>query len=211
MKIALIDASPKAKDSNSAYLLSELKQLIKEQADIFEFSVHPGSRYLEQFSAVCACNALVFAFPLYVDGIPSHLLRFLEELQAYLNSGEPKDITVYAVVNCGFCEGRQNRLAIELMKNWCRRAGLSWGQGLATGAGEMLGGMQEVPLGHGPKKNLGKALGALAENTLKCQGGESIFSSPNLPQFAFVLLAHAAWRRQARRNGLTKKDLFKKL
>ena len=210
MKIALFNATPKVKDGNSAYLLRELKQLTKERAAILEFSVNPAAQPLGQFAAICDCDALVFAFPLYVDAIPSHLLRFLESFQAYLNAEGPKDIMVYAVVNCGFCEGRQNYLAIDLMKNWCRRAGLIWGQGLGTGAGEMLGGMQEVPLGHGPKKNLGKAFGTLAENILKRVGGNSMFISPNLPRFVFVPLAHAGWRQQARRNGLTKKDLFRK-
>ena len=81
----------------------------------------------------------------------------LHQLEEYLVTNK-KEITVYAVVNCGFYEGRQNSLAIAMMENWCHRAGLRWGQGLGIGAGGMLAGIRNVPLGSGPKKNLGRAL-----------------------------------------------------
>lgn len=210
MRIAMINGSPKVKESNSQYLLTELKKLVEEHSEILELTIKKSSLRTEEFDALYACDALVFAFPLYVDGIPSHLLHFLVEFQNYFNSKESKPITVYALMNCGFYEGTQNHLAIEMMKNWCQRAGLAWGQGVGTGAGEMLGPIKSVPLGKGPKKNLGKALNALAENILNGAGGENIFISPNFPRFAFKFSAHLWWNSQARTNGLTKRDLSKK-
>jgi hypothetical protein len=73
------------------------------------------------------CNVLVFAFPLYVDGIPSHLLNCLRKLEKFFGGLDKKDIMVYSLGNCGFYEGDQNKLAIEMMENWCAKAGLKWG------------------------------------------------------------------------------------
>lgn len=210
MKIAMINGSPKVKENNSAYFLAELKKLVEENNEILEFRVNKALSFQEQFTAAYNCDVLVFAFPLYVDGIPSHMLHYLVEFQAYLNAREPKAIAVYAVVNCGFYEGKQNHLAIEMLKNWCYRAGLLWGQGLGTGAGEMLGSIKSVPIGHGPKKNLGKALNILSGNILNGASSDSIFISPNFPRFAYILSAHFSWNLQARNNGLTKRDLFMK-
>lgn len=62
------------------------------------------------------------------------------------------------LVNYGFYEGHQNKATIEIMENWCEKAEIKWGQGIGIGAGAVLHSSKNVPVGHGPKKNLGEAL-----------------------------------------------------
>ncbi|MGL5378953.1 hypothetical protein [Clostridium sp.] len=97
-----------------------------------------------------------------------------------------------------------------MMKNWCKKSNLTWGQAIGTGAGEMIGSIKDVPIGYGPKKNLGKVLNILANNILEGKSGEDLLISPNFPRFAFKMAGNMFWNSKAKSNGLKKKDLFKK-
>ena len=209
MKIAMINGSPKVKESNSQYLLSELNKLIENNNEVVQFNIKKGLSD-EEFEQIYSCKRIVFAFPIYVDELPSHLLSVLVELQEQFNSRKNKDIMVYAMSNCGFYEGEQNELAIEIVKNWCKRCNLTFGQGLGMGAGEMMGKIKNVPIGHGPKKNLGKGLNLFAENIQEGNEEENIYISPNFPRFAFKLCATYFWNCMGKENGLKRKDLFRK-
>lgn len=208
MKIIMINGSPKVGESNSGYLLEELKKLVQNDNEIIEYNIRKESLDEKDLETICNCDTLVFGFPLYVDGLPSHLLQLLANLEAYFKNNDVKNLKVYAVVNCGFYEGEQTHLALDIIKNWCKKANLTYCQGLGTGAGEMLGSIRNVPLGHGPKKNLGNSLNIISKNILKGEGGENMFISPNLPRIAFRLCANYFWNMKAKGNGLNKKDLY---
>lgn len=211
MKIALISGSPKVKDSASDYILQELKPFLGQDANIIsEYYFRKPQLSAKEIEQLTESNILVFAFPLYVDGIPSHLLKCLIQLQKTFKNINRNDILVYSLVNCGFYEGYQNKLAIEMMENWCTKSGLRWGQGLGIGAGGMLASIKNVPIGHGPKKNLGRALKQLANNILKCTSEENIFITSNFPRVLYKVAAEAGWRQSIKANGLKKKDLFLK-
>ncbi len=151
-------------------------------------------------------DVLIFAFPLYVDSINSHLLRFLIEFE---NRGVCNNkSTVYCMINNGFYEGWQNRVAADIMKNWCKALGLTYGQTLGVGAGEMLPFLKDVPLGHGPNKNIGTALQELSQNILSQNQGKDLFISPNLPRFLWkIASSFCFWYPKAKKNGLKRKGL----
>lgn len=136
MKIVCINGSPKPSGSSSGVILKELRDLLKGQ-DIKEISVRKPELTEEMKAAVMDSECLVFAFPLYVDSVPSHLTAVLQQMEKLFQEPET-DRMVYAVVNCGFYEGYQNHIALNIMKCWCKKAGLSWGQGLCIGGGGMI-------------------------------------------------------------------------
>lgn len=208
MLIGCINGSPKAKNSNSQYLLSELKTLISNGNEIVDFNVKK-SISTQDYDKILSCDVLVFAFPIYVDGIPSHLLNILVELEERGKLKDTSNIVIYTIANCGFYEGSQNSIAIDMMKHWCKKSNFIWGQGVGTGAGEMIGSIKDVPIGHGPKKNLGEMLNILAKNILDCKSGDDLLISPNFPRFAFRIAGNMFWNSKAKSNGLKKKDLFK--
>lgn len=210
MKIALINGSPKAKDSSSQYILKALRSLLPEEQEIIEYHFRTPKLSNDNLEQISKCNVLVFAFPLYVDGIPAQLLNCLYEMETFFKTKPTEKITVYALVNSGFYEGHQNSIALELMKNWCEKANLTWVQGVGIGGGGMLPSMVGVPDGRGPKKNFGKALKIIASSISTGITAENIFISPNFPIFAYKLSAEMGWRQQIKGNGLKRKDLFTK-
>lgn len=210
MKIALINGSPKTKDSNSGRAIKELKGFISDASIISEYSFRKTSLTEGEISQLENCDALVFAFPLYVDSVPSHLLRCLIQLEGYFRGIGKSNIKVYTLINCGFYEGEQNKIAMEIMENWCEKAGFTWGQGLCIGAGMMLESIENVPAGHGPKKNLGVALKELGENISKARSAENLCITANFPRFLYKVSGNFGWIQQAKANGLKRKDLYLK-
>ena len=211
MKIALINGSPKLKESASGCILHDLKSLLDNGSHvIYEYSLRKPQLRLEEMKDLAECDVFVFAFPLYVDSIPSHLLNCLIQLEDFLSELKERDIKVYVVVNCGFYEGYQNKLAIEIMKNWCVKSGLIWGQGIGIGAGGMITSLKNIPMGHGPKRNQGIALEQFASNILSCSSGDDLYITANLPRFLYKIAAEKNWRQSVKANGLKRRDLFLK-
>ena len=210
MRIALINGSPKRKNSASEVILGYLMDLLKQEHEVINIHLNSPTPGIEELGLVMGCDAAVWAFPLYVDGIPSHLIPNLLHLQE-LNAKEGATPTIYALVNCGFYEGEQARVALQIMKNWASRAHFKWGQGYGLGAGGMFTSLKGVPLGVGPLKNLGKELNALVVNIRTLDSGIDSFVNPNFPRLAYKLAAESSWRKQIKANGLEVKDLGRKI
>ncbi|SHO48873.1 NADPH-dependent FMN reductase family protein [Anaerocolumna xylanovorans] len=212
MKIAIIDGSPKSKDSASSFFIKKLEPMISSENEISHYNISKKPLVSEQYQELCRMDALIFAFPLYIDAIPSHLFRMLATLEEYIKKECQKTIYVYAIINNGFYEGKQNHIAIKILQNWCMRTGLQFGQAIGQGAGEMMHFVEKVPLGHGPLKNLGENLNHLADTINSHNTGATIVFSPNFPRFAWKFNAvHFFWNQSAKKNGLRKKDILRRL
>lgn len=208
MKIMMIDGSPKVSKSNSEYFLNILSDFI-ESKDIVKYKLSKKVDYEDIIKEINTIDTLVFAFPLYVDSLPSHVLEFLIMLEENFKDNL-KGVNVYVIANCGFYEGKQNKIALNIMKCWCKKMNIKWAQGIGIGAGEMMGGLRNVPMGKGPNTNLGLALDNLAKNINENKSEDDIFTTPSMfPRFAFRLAANRFWISKANRNGLKKRDLNK--
>jgi hypothetical protein len=208
MKIAFINGSPKEKNSSSGCILQELKPFLDKDSNVVsEFCFRKPNLDEKEMEQIAECQVLIFSFPLYVDGIPSHLLNCLAQLESYFTAIKEKEITVYSLINCGFFEGHQNKLALEIMENWCIKTGLRWGQGIGIGGGGMLLAIKNVPIGHGPKKNLGKAFDRFVKNILSRSSGENLLVSANFPRLLYKFSAEIGWMQAIKANGLKRKDL----
>jgi len=210
MRIALINGSPKTKNSTSGYILQVLKGLLPDEHEITEYSFRTPEVSKSDLEQIAVSNVLVFSFPLYVDGIPSHLLKCINQMEMFFKAKPEKKMTVYSIVNSGFYEGNQNAIALEMIKNWCARSGVEWGQGLGVGGGEAYGAMAAVPDGRGPKKDLQKALTVIASNLSLGASAENIYINPGFPRALYKLAAEMLWNKKIKANGLKRKDLFTK-
>lgn len=135
MTTVFINASPKKKLGASEYLLKvqrlfvrakKIKEKLMTKAD--------HSRILEKLKDA---DSVVFSLPLYVDGIPSHVLEFMEKMELFCKE-HGISLKVYAISNGGFIEGKQNKGVLDVFKNFCLRSGNEWGGGIGVGGGVML-------------------------------------------------------------------------
>ncbi len=135
MKTLFINCSPKKRFCASAYFLTLLRLFVGGK-QVTETLRTPGDhdRILEQLRDA---EAVVFCLPLYVDGVPSHVLPFLEKMEIFCRENDlhPR---ICCVANNGFIEGRQNEPLMQVFEHFCTRAGLKWGGGVGIGGGVML-------------------------------------------------------------------------
>lgn len=195
MKIALICDSPKKKQSASGALLTDLQGFFPEAVEIF---LHTDSVSEASLEKLRQADVWVIACPLYVDGIPSHLLSCLMQLE----QAQMPTQRVYGIVNCGFYEGVQAKTALQILENWCQKASFVWGSGIGVGGG---GGFAQMPAP--PKAPVKQMLSRLAEKISRREVQENVYVSVAFPRFLYKLAAQAGWRQMIKANGGQAKDL----
>lgn len=209
MRIVLLNGSAKTGVNNTSYFFEKLEKFIGTGHTVI--SVRAGAPVLarEDSEKIPGCDALVIGFSLFVNGIPSHLLTVLEELEGVFKA-RPGKTVVYGMSNNGFYEGCHNKIALDMLQHWCGRSGLVWGGAAGIGSGEMYGVLRALPLGIGPKGNLRKVLKKMAG--LITRGGtmENYFFEPNCPRFFYLLMANLNSIKRGRKNNLQKKDMLVK-
>ena len=207
MKIIIINGSPKTIKSNSEILGNYLFPLLKENNIKKYYSIYFQLNDKTK-NEIYNSDVLIFIFPLYVDGIPSNLLKLLVKFEKE-NVIRPKT-KIYCIVNNGFYEGKQNFLALLHMKNWCKKVNAKWGQGIGIGSGELLPYLKKFKLGQGPLKNLEKILNRLSRNILTLNSDKNIYINPNWPKILYFIQGSFSWILKARKNNLKIRELFKK-
>jgi hypothetical protein len=207
MKIIIINGSPKTIKSNSEILGNYLFPLLKENNIKKYYSIYFQLNDKTK-NEIYNSDVLIFIFPLYVDGIPSNLLKLLVNFEKE-NVVRP-ETKIYCIVNNGFYEGKQNFLALLHMKNWCKKVNAKWGQGIGIGSGELLPYLKKFKLGQGPLKNLEKILNRFSRNILTLNSDKNIYINPNWPKSLYFIQGSFSWILKARKNNIKIRELFKK-
>jgi len=200
VKIAFLNESPRMKHCISAILLTSLEEELSGHEISRCGALQPAGEIAQ---ALSGCDALVLAFPLYVDSLPSHLIRILEQIR----DGEipvTPGTRVWAIINNGFLEPSQSRIAASMVRIFCEQAGLSYARSLLVGGGPTL---EQAPMGKGPLARLGAELKMLAGEIAAGGPKGDRETSPSFPRLLYMYGAHAGWKRAAKRNGLTARDL----
>lgn len=135
MRTLFLDCSAKKKRSTSSYLAWHLKVSVDGEKIRRKLLLREYPAILAELEQV---DRLVLSMPMYVDGIPSNVLHFMQAVEE-ANIRREKPLRVYVISNCGFWEGRQNKNVLAMAANWCARCGFDYMGGLGVGAGEMLG------------------------------------------------------------------------
>jgi hypothetical protein len=135
MNIVVLNGSPQKKLSASAYFSGILTLMIAGN-EITEYSLWNKEHFPLVFESLKTASAVVLAVPLYVDGIPSHVLRFLLEAEQFCKA--TCHFKLYVISNSGFIEGRHSEMHLKQYRCWCERTGAAYGGGLGIGGGVML-------------------------------------------------------------------------
>ena len=134
-KTVLINCSPKKKLSVSGFIMRCAGLMIRGKKEYMHLRT-PGD-HEGILQALKTAGKVVFMVPLYVDGVPSHVLPFLKKMEAFCRENGLR-LKVYVIANNGFIEGKQNEPLMQVMENFCTRGGLEWCGGVGIGGGVML-------------------------------------------------------------------------
>jgi hypothetical protein len=207
----MINGSQKSGESNSGVLLDRLNDLIKNKHDVKIFKSGFLPMKNEILKEIVSGDIIILSFPIFGDSIPSHTLKMLTDLEAVIKSEQSTHLIIYAMVNCGFYEGKQNHIAFEIIKHWCEHSGVKFGGGIGQGAGEMLGQLKHLPLEKSPFNNLSRALQTMTEKIDQKETFEVVYLNPYFPRFLWKFMGERHWLNLAEKNGLAKKDITKRI
>ncbi len=199
--------SPKAGPSNSGSLGGYfVERLIGRGVGAQMLSI-PRAFRSEQatealLEAVDGAELLVLASPLYVDSLPSGVIRALELIAG---RKRPAQARFAAVLNCGFPEAEQNRTALAICRRFAAEAGFEWAGGLALGMGEAIAGRPLKEAG-GMVRRVVKAL-ELAGDSLAAgqpvpEEAVRLMAKPLVPRWLYILMGNRGWKKRAAKHGV---------
>ena len=206
-KVLLLNGS--WRKGNSAVFAGKLAERLKAESETVRLC-----DYLKDPAALCpvveSARAIVLCVPLYVDGLPGQVVRWMETMEREYRGGR-KD--VYLLANMGLYESGQLVNLFEAVREWCEAMGFSYRGGLGISAGELLGTlMANTPFGVGPTRTAARGIVRLAE---VIDGGgttEDIFAEPWMfPRSLYIAIANTNWNRLARQNGIKPAELYRRL
>lgn len=206
--VVLLNCSFRGEKSNSNYFLGLLEQQLDVPCE--RISLAKMKRFDELKSKLAETDALVLGMPLYVDSVPAQVIDLMERLYEE-KSEELKKLRVYVVTNLGFYEASQTKIEFAIVKNWCVKMGMTYGGGLAVGAGEMMGSLRNVPMDQGPNTEMGEAIKKLAAAIKEGTTIEDIYTEPTgFPRRMYLMAAQMNWAPQAKKFGNKKRDILKR-
>lgn len=208
-KLYFINGSPRGNTSASKLFIDELSAIIQSSnLEIKQTSLNNKIDYED----IGSSDILIIIFPLYVDSLPSTVVEFLVNLEQYAKDSK-KLTRVYGVVNCGFFEAIQTKYALNIVENFCIKAGYEWRFGVGVGAGEFMRNTKTaIPLKSDVKKELYNAFIEIKNdinNGFK-ETKENRFISPNIPKSLFISEGSAGWTEAAKSMSISEDQLYSK-
>ncbi|MEX1308701.1 MAG: NAD(P)H-dependent oxidoreductase, partial [Eubacteriales bacterium] len=118
MKLGLINASPRGKNSNSAHILNWLTRDINETIEKTLVYAVKAENQAQAIESIKACDYYVVIFPLYADSMPGIAKAFFEKMMLKKESftGKP----VLFIIHSGFPEAVQSRMAERYVRHFAR-------------------------------------------------------------------------------------------
>ncbi len=208
-KVLILNGSMRYEKGNSVALARHLSaQLGKDSVTIALQKTGTDAAALPGMFA--EASDIVLCMPLYVDGLPSQVIRFMERMLTEYKGGPKR---VYVLANMGLYESRQLRNLFAAVRQWCVRIGFTYCGGLGVAAGEMIGVLiRQMRPGAGPTKETAEGLSRLAQAIDRGAQTEDIYAGAGrFPRWLYILIANSGWNRMAKKNGLKRADLYKRL
>ena len=205
--ITVLIGSPKGIEKSASARLAQVMANVLESANWSSQWVHTHQviRSEEAWESLIASmvrsDVILLAAPLYVDGLPAPVIETLHRLSqakgALAREGTPP--RMLALLNCGFVESEQNATAQAMVRLFCEDIGFQWSGEVSIGAGGMI------------NKRIRSALELAAEglrdDILIPDAVYALTRKPSMKPWLYILGGNFMWRRQAKANGLTPKQL----
>ena len=208
-KTVLLNGSMRNVRGNSANFARKLSGYLSREPERLDLKDHMEDmparvKKLEEFDSIVLC------VPLYVDGLPAQVIRFLETFRSEYTGGRAK---IYLLANMGLYESSQLRNLFAAVRNWCDDMELEYCGGLGISAGELLGTI--VDLGNFEKgftRDVARGMKKLADAINRYDVTDDTFAEPhNFPRWLYILIANKNWNRLAKMAGNSPRDLYRRM
>ena len=194
--ILMLNCSYKASGSNTQFFLELLKEKLDGEIRIIPLKKILSGGFADFLGELEAAQALVIGAPLYVDGLPAQTVKLLEMLLACDRT--PLDRKpVYVVSNLGFYEGEQICNLFDITANWCARMGMTYGGGIAVGAGPMIRMTKGLPL----HQHITKGLHTHADHIRRGEAMDNYYAKTRIPRMVYLQAAHITFRSTLKKIG----------
>ncbi len=194
----LINGSSKMKESNSQTFLN----YILKDLDLCKVYSLKKDKFEDIARNIKLSEAIVIAFPLYVDAPNSLTLSFLEYLID--NKVRIENKKVYTIINCGFREGKHNLVAANIIRLWCNKVKAIYSGSILIGAGEIVGKSKCKIISKDVLTKLKKFAFIVNRNDTF---NDCITTAGLLNNKMFMIIANISWYKTCKSNGLTKKEI----
>lgn len=208
MKLAIINGSPRGKNSNSNIISSWITQNISDKCEIKKVYVTDKKNSESNITSIGDCDYILVIFPLYTDTMPGITKLFFEnmEKQKTLFVNKP----VLFVIHSGFPEMIHSRSLERYCKNFASLMQMNYVQCIILGGSEII---SYVPANFNAKKakafsKIGDSIIAgkkiTTEATIIPGNKEHLGKLSMLISRLFPAMTDAFWNSQ-----LKKKDAYK--
>ena len=194
--ILMLNCSYKASGSNTQFFLELLKEKLDGEIRIIPLKKVLSGGFAEFLHKLEAAEAFVIGAPLYVDGLPAQAVKLLELLLLCDKTSLDRK-PVYVVSNLGFYEGEQICNLFDISAYWCARMGMTYGGGIAVGAGPMIRATKGLPL----HRDMEKGLTRLADHIRQGTAMGNYYAKTVIPRAVYLQAAHMSFRKTLKKNG----------
>ncbi len=209
-RTVMINASPKLVmkeniPSSSHAMIQIIKRALRHEKihDIIDYHIKPGQLPRDEVRPLLECENWIISFPIYFGGVPSHLLKFMADVQSlstsFIEKGTPSGLSapirVYAVANGALYDGKEAEASFEILENWCNECGFIWGSGLGVGGGPTFGVAHTVGDLFRIRRSFSRALTSFAMAVSHKKSAGNFYCTPGIRKGRYVLRMNRLQRK----------------
>lgn len=203
----LLVGSPKGPSSNSysigRYMLERLCEAgWTTDLDFIYQATRDDSRMRNAVEKMDASDLVILSFPLYVDSLPTQMIKFLEQVDAQGRKLEGMKQRLTAVCQSGFPESHQNDCALGMCRIFALESGFEWAGGLAVGGGSAIGHRRLEDAGdqmRALRMALDLTVKALADERDVPEEAKGIAAN-GIPPLLYNQFINSMWQKECERN-----------
>ncbi len=208
-RIVLLNASMRYANGNTAKLAEKLREFLNRENSVINLMQRKND-FPQLIRELDDASVLILCQPLYVDGLPSQMIRFLETFRKN-DTGKKKKI--YVLANMGLYESNQLENLFETVRQWSEAMGFDYGGGLGVSAGELVGVLMDWGrFDRWPLRTISKGIKQLAEAVNEDRNIPDLYTEPlHFPRSVYIAIANSGWKSAAKKNGTDPKQLFRQI
>ncbi len=210
MNCLILCGSPRGQRSTSYSIAEYLRSLLDSHEVTCDIQILPGLESSDEFMTfilekIERSSYVILTSPLYVDSLPSHVLKILMKIAYARTSKAGHTPKFVGIVNSGFPESEHNTLALRILELFCKQASFEWAGGLPFGGGGIVSGVSLDQLG-GRGRNVRNALELLADSVIKeervPERAVQVISKLGIPKKLYIMFAEKNWKKMAQSHGV---------